>query len=345
MKKIIAGSIVIALASVGLWNLQKSKFIESFPQIANQIPAPTPFEFQEMTVPYLRQQSFDSSLGALQSLSDNINYASYLTSYTSSGLKVNGLLTRPKGQMPDGGWPAIIFIHGYIPPTSYRTTQNYASYVDYLARNGFVVFKIDLRGHDKSEGEAGGGYYSSDYVMDTLHAYAALQSSDFVNPDQIGLWGHSMAGNVVMRTLAAKPDIPAVAIWAGAGYTYTDLQEFGIDDNSYRPPEQNTERQRKRQRLRELYGDFDPQSQFWKQVVPTNYLNDIKGTIGLFHAIDDAVVSIEYSRNLDSLLDNTAVEHELNEYKSGGHNLTGNAFTQAMQRSVEFFKIHLLAKL
>lgn len=304
-------------------------------------PAPTPFEFQEMTIPYLRSYKFESSLADLRQVSNNANYTSYTTSYTSEGLKVNGLLTRPKGEMSDGGWPAIVFVHGYILPAQYRTTQNYMSYVDYLARNGFVVLKIDLRGHDQSEGEAGGSYYSSDYVMDTLHAHAALALSDFVNKDKIGLWGHSMAGNVVLRSQAAKPEIPAVAIWAGAGFTYSDIQQFGIDDNSYRPPPQNTERARKRARLRELYGDFDPESTFWKQVTPANYLNEIKGAIGLFHAVDDNVVNIEYSRNLDSLLDQTAVEHELNEYSSGGHNLSGSTFTRAMQATVEFYKKYL----
>ena len=39
-----------------------------------------------------------------------------------------------------------------------------------------------------------------------------------------------MAGNVVMRAFAAHPDIPAVVIWAGAGYTYSDLQEYRIEE-------------------------------------------------------------------------------------------------------------------
>lgn len=304
--------------------------------------SPTPYPFQEMTIPALRQREYNSSLADLEEISEASNYTSYTTHYDSDGFKVNGLLTIPKGAQPENGWPAVVFVHGYIPPTQYRTTQNYLSYVDFLARNGLVVFKIDLRGHDQSEGEAGGGYYSADYVIDTLNAYSALQSTDFVNPNGIGLWGHSMAGNVLLRSLAAKPDIPGIVIWAGAVYTYADMQEYGIDDNSYRPPPQNSERVRKRQLLRETHGDFSPDSEFWKQVAPTNYLQDIKGAIQIHHAVDDNVVSIEYSRNLMNLLDNTAVLHELVEYPSGGHNLTGSNFTQAMQRTVNFFQEQLV---
>lgn len=307
----------------------------------NQVPSPTPFAFQEMTIPFLRSTQFDSQLGELERSGENQIYTSYITSYTSDGLKINGLLTVPKGTKPAAGWPAIIFVHGYIPPANYQTTSNYVSYVDYLAKYGFVVFKIDLRGHGDSEGEAGGGYYSADYVIDTLNAHSALQHSDFVNQDKIGLWGHSMAGNVVFRSLAAKPTIPAAVIWAGAGYTYTDLQSYRISDNSYRPLPTDSPNTKRRAQLRQTYGEFDPNNWFWKQVTPANYLGDIQTAIQLHHAVDDNVVSIEYGRNLVKLLDNTAISHQLFEYPSGGHNLTGNSFTQAMQRSVDFYKTYL----
>lgn len=304
-------------------------------------PKPTPLLFEELTVPYLRARDYKSSLGSLQKVSESGNYTSYLTSYTSDGSKINGQLTVPKGEKPIGGWPAVVFVHGYIPPKQYQTLEKYTDYVDYLSRNGLAVFKIDLRGHGSSEGEAGGGYYSSDYVIDTINAYTALQAADFINKEKIGLWGHSMAGNVVLRAMAAKPEIPASVIWAGAGFSYVDLNEYGIDDNSYQPPQDASERQQKRQKLRETYGNPIDGNPFWKLVAPTNYLNDLKGAIQLDHAVNDEVVSIEYSRNLNKLLDHTSVPHQLNEYPSGGHNLTGSSFTQAMQRTVDFFKKHL----
>src|SRR5579862_4305149 len=141
------------------------------------IPTSTPYPFEDLTIPYLRKLTFKSSLGDLQQIDQNDSYTSYLTSYTSEGLKINGLLTVPTGTPPDNGWPAIVFVHGYIPPKQYTTLSGYVDYVDYLARNGFVVFKIDLRGNGDSEGEPAGAYYSAGYVIDTLNAYAALQSA------------------------------------------------------------------------------------------------------------------------------------------------------------------------
>ena len=302
---------------------------------------PTPFPFQDLTIPYLRNRSYESRLEDMDQVSENANYTSYIASYDSDGLKVNGLLTVPKENKPQEGFPGIIFVHGYIVPEVYKTQVNYVSWVEYLSRRGYVVFKIDLRGHDASEGEVGGAYYSSDYVIDTLNAYSALQNADFVNPKSIGLWGHSMAGNIVFKSLAVKPDIPAVVIWAGAGYTYTDLQEYMIEDNSYRPPPADSDRARKRQELRDTYGNFDPDHWFWKQVPGTNYLDGITGAVGLAHAVDDNVVSISYSRNLRDLLNNAAIENDLNEYSSGGHNLTGTSFSSALQKTDEFFARYL----
>jgi dipeptidyl aminopeptidase/acylaminoacyl peptidase len=310
-------------------------------------PTPTLMPAYDLTIPYLRSRRYTSNLGSLEKVSDYETYSSYLTSYTSDGLKINGLLTRPRGAEPVGGWPGIVFVHGYIPPNQYQTLgQPYSAYVDYLARNEFVVFKIDLRGHGTSQGQARGGYYSSDYVVDTLNAYAALESADYVNPNKIGLWGHSMAGNTLLRAFAVRPTIPAVVIWAGAGYTYVDLSEYGLHDASYQPqprPTGSTEsaRPRNTNQARQIYGDPRNGNPFWKLVAATNYLNDLKGAIQLDQATDDETVSIKYNQNLNTLLNATSVVHEFNEFPSGGHNISGENFTTAMEKTVGFFNTYL----
>jgi dipeptidyl aminopeptidase/acylaminoacyl peptidase len=332
----------LGLVSVLFFTTSKSPVpLAKLPIQKAVLPSPTPFPFQELTIPYLRQRTYKSNLAELVSYADNQSFTSFLTSYQSDGLKINALLTKPHGEMPKDGWPAIVFIHGYIPPKEYQTTDRYADYVNYLAQNGFVVFKIDLRGHGSSEGEPSGAYYSSDYVIDALNAHAALQASDFVNPKKIGLWGHSMAGNVVMRAVVASPDIPAVVVWAGAGYTYTDLQKYRITDASYQPSQAPADRVRRRQALLDEYGQPDEKSTFWQQVAVTNYLKDLKGAVAINHAVDDNVVSIGYSRDLNALLDKTDVPHELREYPSGGHNISDYNFSAAMANTVAFFSKYL----
>lgn len=341
--------ILIFLLAFGIFNFFWSKpnstlgisLAETSLGQITEVATASPSAFIDLTIPYLRDRHYDSYLGELIKQRAVTSYTSYLTHYSSDGFRVNGLLTIPSGEMPAGGWPAVVFIHGYIPPTLYKTQEKYVDYVNYLASRGMVVFKIDLRGHGNSEGEAQGAYYSGDYVIDVLNAYSALVNSGFVHQEKIGLWGHSMAGNVVLRTMAAKPDIPAGVIWAGAVFTYEDFQKFGIRDNSYRPPTDNTNRQRRRQQLFDTYGQFNLESGFWRQVSPVNYLTDLAGAIQLHHSVNDVVVSVEYSRNLSNVLKSMNVPHEYIEYTSGGHNLTNPAFGQAMKKTIDFYSQEL----
>ena len=338
---IVINTFIIGSLYLSVYRVNEAKKMASVISGKETEAMPASFPFQEMTIPYLRTREYKSSLNELVVESKNESYTSYLTSYDSDGFKINAQLNVPNSDKPKEGWPAIVFVHGYIPPSTYQTLGNYASYVDYLARQGFVVFKIDLRGHGESEGEASGAYYSSDYIIDTLNARSALQNYKIVNPEKIGLWGHSMAGNVVSRALAVRPEIPAIVIWAGAVYTYKDFAEYQIQDTSYRPPLDRSQSRRKRNQMIEKYGQFDSNSPFWKLVPMTNYLSDIKGAISLNHAVDDDVVSIEYSRELNKLLENTSISHEFNEYPQGGHNISGYSFNSAMLNTVQFFEKYL----
>lgn len=333
----------VSLAVLMLSGCKRQTVSTVVPSIQGQPPTQQAQQdpFAALTIPALRSRSYTSSLEERRFLRETNQYQAFFTSYRSDGLKINALLTVPKGEMPDGGWPAIVFVHGYIPPSLYETTKKYEAYIDALANAGFVIFKIDLRGHGDSEGSASGSYYSSGYVIDTLSAHSALASFPSVNPERIGLWGHSMAGNIVLRSLVVKPEIKVAAIWAGAGFTYEDLLTYRIQDTSYRPPQDQSRLGSERQALRERHGTFSTESAFWRQVAPTDYLQDIRGAIALFHARDDSVVNVEYSRNLARLLEERGVTYDYTEYPRGGHNISAPSFNQAMNKTIDFFVTHL----
>lgn len=89
-----------------------------------------------------------------------------------------------------------------------------------------------------------------------------------------------------------------------------------------------------------MYGKFSPQSKFWQQVAPIDYLKNTPVAIQIHHAVDDPVVNIEYGRNLVAKLKDSQVKIELWEYPNGGHNISGPSFSQAMQRTADFYKKH-----
>lgn len=173
----------------------------------------------------LRQREYPGSkLTIEQTLSPGSNYQRYVASYKSEGFKIFGLLTIPNGTPPSStGWPAVMFNHGFIQPSQYVTTEKYVAYVDGFARNGYVVFKSDYRGHGNSEGTADGNYYSPGYVIDVLNAVASVKSMDEVNGERIGMWGHSMGGNITMKNLVISDDVKVAVIWAGVVGSYEDI--------------------------------------------------------------------------------------------------------------------------
>ena len=129
-----------------------------------------------LSIEYMRKQVYPgSNLEIEQKLLPGSNYDQYIASYKSDGLKIYGLLTIPQGTKPTGGWPVIIFHHGYIRPSVYKTTERYILYVDAFASNGYIVFKPDYRGNGNSEGRPDSQYFAPDYTIDTLNAIATFK--------------------------------------------------------------------------------------------------------------------------------------------------------------------------
>ncbi len=209
-----------------------------------------------------------------------------------------------------------------------------------------MVFKIDYRGHGTSEGEPAGSYFSPGYTIDSITALKSLQMMDIIDPQGIGMWGHSMAGNLVLRAMLMEPDIKAGAIWAGAVYSYDDFVKFGIDDNTYRPPvtpesPDETNPRRRSSEIFDTYGRPDTQEDYWAAVSLTENIDFLNSPLQLHHAEDDSVVNIGYSFDLAATLQENDKEYEFYIYEGGGHNLISPYFEQAMQRTVEFFRNEL----
>lgn len=345
---IIAVAAVIIAVKYG--NKQASVSKDSY--YANATPILNSTQYvSPISISYLRSLNIESTpLKIAKELQNQPTYRQYIASYTSEGNKVFGLLTIPLSTMPEGGFPAIVFNHGYIPPKQYVTTKNYSAYVDYLARNGFVVFKIDYRGNGDSEGDPSGTYFSSAYTIDAISALKSLQQFDKVNPKRIGMWGHSMAGNVVLRSMLVSPDIKAGVIWSGAVYSYSDFAKYRIHDTSYthKPFEtKEGESQKDRevspeiQKIRTNPESLDFSTPFWQSISLTDNIKYLTSPIQINHAENDPVVDIGYSRDLVKALSANNLKYEYYEYPKGGHNITSPYFETAMARTVTFFKKNL----
>lgn len=270
-----------------------------------------------------------------QALDPGVNYNRYYVSYRSEGLKIYALMTVPSGEKPATGWPVIIFNHGYIPPDVYRTTERYVAYVDLLARSGYIVFRSDYRGHDRSEGQPGGAYSRPDYTVDVLNAVASMKRYPDADPNRMGMWGHSMGGYIALRSMVISDDIKAGVIWAGVVASYADLLTKWRRGPGASPTPTPSARSW-RNSLVQQYGSPEENPVFWNSISANSYLADLSGPIQLHHGTADTDVPLEFSETLYYQMLDANQYVELYKYDGDNHNIS-NYFGTAMQRTIEFF--------
>lgn len=305
-------------------------------------------QLHPLSIEALRKREYPGSdLVIEQTLEPGASYQRYLTSYKSEGLKIYALLTIPNGKPPvpidsgsAGGWPAIIFNHGYIRPQEYSTTERYAAFTDAFSRSGYVLFKPDFRGHGNSEGQATGGYGSNGYTVDVLNAVSSIKKYPGVNAQKIGMWGHSMGGHITLKNMVVSQDIKVGVIWAGVVVSYPDLLNSWRRRSTNPPPSLAGGVRRWRETLVEQYGTPEENPQFWNSISANSYLQDISGPLQLHHGTADQSVPLQFSQKLYDQLKEQEKKVEIFTYQGDDHNLSAN-LGLALQRSVEFFERYL----
>ncbi|MHB8626929.1 MAG: alpha/beta hydrolase family protein [Aggregatilineales bacterium] len=115
----------------------------------------------------------------------------------TNGTIMSALLYIPKGVTAKTPAPGIVAIHGYI---NSRETQD--GFAIEFARRGYVVLALDQTGHGYSDPPAfANGFGGPDGLK-------YLRSLDIVDPNNIGLEGHSMGGCISCRRRDLSRSIP-----------------------------------------------------------------------------------------------------------------------------------------
>ena len=334
---VFAAGLVVFIMTFIILNKSKKTTAGIQPVVRANLPV-IPLQISEM-----RNRSYPGSDIVIEkTLNSTSTYNQYIASHLSDGLKIYALLTVPKGKIPENGWPVIVFNHGYIPPDQYSTTERYVAYVDAFAKNGYIVFKPDFRGHGNSEGQPEGAYYSPAYTVDDLNAIASIKKYKDANPDRIGVWGHSMGGNISLRDLVVNTkDIKVAVIWGGVVGNYGDLMNNWQRKVSYHPgPRELALRNNYKQNLIAQYKTPGENPDFWNSIDPTNFTADITAPVQLDVGGADEEVPIAFSESLYNKMNNEGKTVEYYVYPGSNHNIS-QGFTLAMQRSLDFFNLYL----
>jgi uncharacterized protein len=344
---IIAIIFMAALAALSVY-IQQKRTTSTIDTLKSEINPATDKVAQEVTekvvpdpfsIPALQAREYPGSdIKIEQDLGNQNGFRSYIVSYTSDGLKLRALMNVPTRAKPDGGFPTLILNHGYIPPKEYNTISSYKAFGDYFARQGFIVFKPDYRGHAQSEGQAETANTAPYYVHDVLNLLASVKRHSDVNPDKIGMLGHSMGGGITLRAIVVSKDIKASVIAAGVVASPLEMWKLAQKSNDPKVPDYI---KTAGPLLESRYGNPEQFKAAWDIMDPFNYAEHIVGPVQIHHGTADKDVPPYFSDLLNEALKAKGKPVEYHVYLGGDHNLGGKDRNVFLQRTVDFLNREL----
>lgn len=140
----------------------------------------------------------------------------------AEGVTLAGTLTQPAGTDPV---PAVILVSGSGPQDrdeSIWEHRPFAVLADHLSRQGIAVLRYDDRGFAESTGDFATGT-SRDFAGDAMAVLRWLRAQPGIDPDQVGVIGHS-EGGLIAPIMAAEVDAPDfLVLLAGPGTTGREI--------------------------------------------------------------------------------------------------------------------------
>jgi len=132
-----------------------------------------------------------------------------------AGITLAGTLTLPK---EGSNFTSVILITGSGAQNRDEEIMGHKPFLviaDYLTRNGIAVLRYDDRGFAESTGNFQTAT-TADFATDVESAIAYLKTRKEINPNKIGLMGHSEGGIIAPMVAARSNDIGFIVMLAGS---------------------------------------------------------------------------------------------------------------------------------
>lgn len=238
------------------------------------------------------------------------NYAPYLGRHVTpqlgtiaarDGQRLHYRLTKPSDETGQRH-PVIVYVYG--GPGAQRVRNEWPPLLLQLfAQQGYGVFELDNRGsgnRDRSFEAPIHRRLGNVEVEDQVLGVNFLRSLDWVDPDRIGVFGHSYGGYMTIMCLARAPDV------FKAGVSVAPVTDWHLYDTHY------TER---------FLGHPDENASGYAASSVFPHLDQLKGRLLLIHGMADDNVLYTNSTMLYRALQARHIPFEMMAYPGAKHSL------------------------
>lgn len=244
----------------------------------------------------------------------------------ADGTTLHGAIYRPPEMRPGQRYPAIVSVYG--GPHVQRIANEWSLTVDlraqYLAQEGFVVFKLDNRGganrglsFEAALADRAGTIEVEDQVAGVRH----LAGLGFVDLARIGVYGWSYGGYLTCMAMLRHPELFKVGV-AGAPVTHWDGYDTAYTERYMGTPASNPE------------GYFDS--------AVLSHVARLQGKLLLVHGMVDENVHFRHTARLITALTEANKDYDLLIFPEERHMPRDARGMEYQERRVtQYFKDHL----
>ncbi|HEY3312145.1 MAG TPA: alpha/beta fold hydrolase [Anaerolineales bacterium] len=299
---------------------------EPSPTAASLLQTPDPLI--KYYIPALRVRQYGGGqLENLGVMADFDSFTRYSIRYPSDGLNIAGFMNLPHG---DGPFPVIIALHGYASPAEYQTLDYTTGAADDLAAQGYIVLHPNLRNFQPSD--SGDALFRAGYAIDVLNLIALVRENagkpglfEQANAKRIGLWGHSMGGDIALKVAEISPYVRAIVLYAGMGGDEQKNSQF-FNFTTGNPDNQK---------------ELQASAQDFASISPDRFYKDITAAIQLHHGTGDTVIPVAWALETCQKLKEAGRQVQCFYYDGAEHTFRARYIAQYGPRMDEFFAAYL----
>ena len=285
--------------------------------------------YEPYTIDGLRQRTYGGgNIEIVELMEEKDSFSRYLIRYPSDGLMIYGFANVPRGEGP---FPIIIVIHGYGNTADYQTLDYTTDAADILTEAGYIVVHPNLRNYPPSD--KGDNLFRVGMAVDVLNLIALMKSESLpdelsatASVDQIGLWGHSLGGNVILRVLTVSSDVKAAVLYASLSGDEFKNSAALTDIGASEP---------------QLQAELVTAPALLQRISPSSYYGNITTPIQLYHGTNDSVVPFSWAQETCRLLKDAGVTVDCIYYTDEDHTFRSRMSDEFYGSLINFYKTYL----